>query len=151
MKNDIAEIARLNDEFRSRLTEGNVVLHRTVRHWSRACEVLDGLRVVPGLVPGGADEPLRDTGSLRVAGKRIVWKIHYYDQLGRFRCRPLDRDCLRVLTAMFASGFRGSASQFWRALERKALTKEIICQQPLMNMRQRLRERMMSSVVPAGE
>lgn len=140
------EIARLNDAFRETLSDGHVVLHRQIRHWSRVCEVLDGLRVVPG----GADEPLRDTGSLQVAGKRVVWKIHYYERLGRFRCRPLDANCIRVLTTMVADGFRGSAREFWEQLEQQAQTQEVVCKQLSMSTRQRLRAQMTSFARRAG-
>ena len=140
------EIARLNDAFRETLSEGYVVLHRTIRHWSRVCEVLDGLRVVPG----NADEPLRDTGSLQVAGKRVVWKIHYYERLGRFRCRPLDADCIRVLTAMVADGFHRSAQEFWNQLEQQVQTQEVVCKQSSMSTRQRLRAQMTSFAKRAG-
>ncbi len=140
------EIAWLNDEFRRSLTDGYVVLHRTIRHWIRVCEVLDGLRVVPG----GADEPLRDTGDVHVDGQRIVWKIHYYEKLGRFRCRPLDADCIRVLTAMFANGFEGSAREFWNGLEVTATREALWNRQQSATIRQRLRQRMTTFAEPVG-
>ena len=141
------EVAWLNDEFRRTLEDGYVVLHRTIRHWSRVCEVLDGLRVVPG----GADEPLRDTGDLEIGGQRVVWKIHYYEKLGRFRCRPLDENCIRVLTAMIGTGFEGSAQDFWNGLEAQATREALWNQQSSMSMRQRLRQRMTTFAGPAGE
>ena len=144
----VTQVAMANDEFRAQLPDGYVVLHKTIRFWSKACEVLDGLRVVPG----GADEPMRDTGDLEIDGHRIVWKIHYYDRLGWFRCQPLDKDCVRVLTAMVGDGFSGSAREFWQQLEQQQKhKKESIWQQSSMSMRQRLQRVMTSSVEPAGE
>ncbi len=112
------EIAERNDEFRSKLMDGAVVLHRHIREWHRLCEVLDELRVVPG----GADEPLRDTGDVYVDGQRVVWMIHYFDRVGAFRCRPLDKNCIWVLTAMLANGWLGSAREYWQQRE---TTKEL--------------------------
>lgn len=110
----IVTIAQLNDEFRRQLDSKSVAFHRSVREWSRVCEVMDGLRVVPG----GADEPLRDTGSLEVAGQRIVWRIHYYEPKGRFRRRPLDEGCIRMLVAVFEDDFEGLTNEFWQAWDR---------------------------------
>jgi hypothetical protein len=46
-----------------------------------------------------------DFGSLLFEGKKIFWKIDYYDQDLKFWCDPLDTACLRTLTIMLAEDY----------------------------------------------
>jgi hypothetical protein len=46
-----------------------------------------------------------DFGSLFFEGKKIFWKIDYYDQDLKFWCDPLDKACRRVLTIMLAEDY----------------------------------------------
>jgi len=46
-----------------------------------------------------------DFGSLVYEGKKIFWKIDYYDKELKFWCDPLSLDCRRVLTIMLAEEY----------------------------------------------
>ena len=46
-----------------------------------------------------------DFGSLVREGKKIFWKIDYYDKELKFWCDPLSPDCRRVLTIMLAEEY----------------------------------------------
>lgn len=46
-----------------------------------------------------------DFGSLQYEGKKIFWKIDYYDQDLKFWCDPLDTKCRRKLTIMLAEDY----------------------------------------------
>lgn len=46
-----------------------------------------------------------DFGSLFFEGKKIFWKIDYYDQDLKFWCDPLDPGCRRTLTIMLAEDY----------------------------------------------
>lgn len=46
-----------------------------------------------------------DFGSLFFEGKKIFWKIDYYDKDLKFWCDPLDKACRRVLTIMLAEDY----------------------------------------------
>jgi hypothetical protein len=46
-----------------------------------------------------------DFGSLTFEGKKIFWKIDYYDQDLKFWCDPLDKMCRRTLTIMLAEDY----------------------------------------------
>jgi len=46
-----------------------------------------------------------DFGALTWEGKKIFWKIDYYDPSRTRYCDPLSKDCHRVLTVMLASEY----------------------------------------------
>jgi len=46
-----------------------------------------------------------DFGSFDLAGKRLFWKIDYYDIDLRGWCDPMDDQCRRVLTVLLAEEY----------------------------------------------
>ncbi len=46
-----------------------------------------------------------DFGSLVFEGKKVFWKIDYYDRELKHWCDPLDPNCRRVLTVMLAEEY----------------------------------------------
>lgn len=46
-----------------------------------------------------------DFGSLTVAGKKVFWKIDYYQRDLSGWCDPLSPECRRVLTVMLAEEY----------------------------------------------
>ena len=46
-----------------------------------------------------------DFGTLRFEGKKVFWKIDYYDQKLKGWCDPLDSACRRTLTIMLADEY----------------------------------------------
>jgi len=99
-----AKIAAINDEFRRNMQNCTVTrgvaslvpfmneIFATVRDYTNFNEDND---------PYGE----HDFGSLSVQGKKIFWKIDYYDEaLGKW-CDPLDERCRRHLTIMLAEEY----------------------------------------------
>lgn len=97
-----SKVAKLNDEFRSKeifsVTQGVFNLQdilgliQAVRDFNKFTEDND---------PYGE----HDFGSLKWEGKKIFWKIDYYDEDLKHWCDPLDPDCSRVLTIMLAEEY----------------------------------------------
>lgn len=104
MQTQTNDIAKLNDRFRgmcldvlytSGVRDGinNLIgLSRKVESFNRFTEDND---------PYGE----HDFGSLRFEGKKIFWKIDYYDKNLEFWCDPLSPECRRVLTVMLAEEY----------------------------------------------
>ena len=46
-----------------------------------------------------------DFGSLQFEGKKVFWKIDYYDRELKHWCDPLSAECRRVLTVMLAEEY----------------------------------------------
>lgn len=98
----VAEIAKLNDEFRKvntmTLTKGIFELHdvfglvKAVRQYDSFNEDND---------PYGE----HDFGKLVWENQTIFWKIDYYDPSFRIWCDPLHPECERVLTVMLAEEY----------------------------------------------
>jgi len=101
-KETMAKIARLNDEFRAvemlTLTKGIYELH----------DVLGLIRAVREYKDFNKDnDPYgeHDFGSFVWEGKKIFWKIDYYDPSFELWCDPLHPECERVLTVMLAEEY----------------------------------------------
>lgn len=104
METQVSEIAKINDRFRSMCldtfyTDGVrngimdlIGLSRTVESFSSFSEDND---------PYGE----HDFGLLKFEGKKIFWKIDYYDQELKYWCDPLDNKCRRILTVMLAEEY----------------------------------------------
>lgn len=94
-----SKIAKLNDEFRSKeafsVTQGVFNL-RDILGLIQAVSVFD--KFTEDNDPYGE----HDFGSLNWEGRKIFWKIDYYDEYLRHWRDPLDPDCKRVLTIMLA-------------------------------------------------
>lgn len=104
METQVSEIAKLNDRFRGMCidvfyTDGVrdgimdlISLSRTVEDFSSFNEDND---------PYGE----HDFGSLTFEGKKIFWKIDYYDKQLKYGTDPLDPECRRTLTIMLAEEY----------------------------------------------
>lgn len=104
METQVSEIAKINDRFRgmclnmfytSGIRDGImdlIGLSRAVEDFSNFTEDND---------PYGE----HDFGSLQFEGRKIFWKIDYYDQQLKFGIDPLDSSCRRVLTVMLAEEY----------------------------------------------
>ncbi len=98
------EIARLNDRFRGMCLD---VLYTP--------GIQDGIMDLIGLSVAienyskftDDNDPYgeHDFGSLIYEGKKIFWKIDYYDKELKFWCDPLSQKCRRVLTIMLAEEY----------------------------------------------
>ncbi len=96
------KVAKLNDEFRRKgvmnVTQGVFNLHdvhgliQAVQDFGKFTEDNDPYSE-------------HDFGSLEWKGKKIFWKIDYYDEYLKYWCDPLDPDCNRVLTIMLAEEY----------------------------------------------
>lgn len=104
METQISDIAAINDRFRGMCldvfyTDGVrdgimdlIGLSRAVEDFNRFNEDND---------PHGE----HDFGSLKFEGKKVFWKIDYYDKELKYWCDPLDKACRRVLTVMLAEEY----------------------------------------------
>jgi len=104
METQVSDIAKINDRFRgmclnvfytSGVRDGImdlIGLSRTIESFSRFTEDND---------PHGE----HDFGSLSFEGKKVFWKIDYYDRQLQYWCDPLSPDCNRVLTVMLAEEY----------------------------------------------
>lgn len=99
-----AEIARLNDKFRGscvdvNLTQGAVY---TISDHIGLLKAVEGFDMFnEGNDPYGE----HDFGTVIWEGKKIFWKINYYDQDLRYGLDPLDPKCRRVMTVMLAEEY----------------------------------------------
>lgn len=100
---DAAKIAKLNDEFR----RGGVRMMVT-----RGVQALDAVAVLLKEVQEfntftEDNDPYgeHDFGTIVWFGKKIFWKIDYYDQNLKLWEDPLSPKCRRVLTIMLASEY----------------------------------------------
>lgn len=100
-----ARIARLNDAARrnvmSYMTSAGVIslepsivgdIYTAVYNYKRFTEDDD---------PYGE----HDFGSFKIHGRKIFWKIDYYDQQLKYGSDPLDPNCRRVVTIMLAEEY----------------------------------------------
>ena len=104
METQAIDIAKLNDRFRGMCldvfyTSGArdgimdlIGLSRAVESFNRFTEDND---------PYGE----HDFGSLVFEGKKVLWKIDYYDQELKMWCDPLSPKCRRVLTIMLVEEY----------------------------------------------
>ena len=99
-----ARIAELNDEHR-RSMQGCTVTRGVVALGAAANEVFVGVRDYTEFNEDNDPYGEHDFGSLVVAGKKVFWKIDYYDENLSKWCDPLDPDCNRVLTIMLAEEY----------------------------------------------
>jgi hypothetical protein len=104
METQVSDIANLNDKFRGMCldvfyTDGVrngimdlIGLSQKVENFNSFNENND---------PYGE----HDFGSLKFEGKKVFWKIDYYDKSLGYWCDPLDKACRRVLTVMLAEEY----------------------------------------------
>jgi hypothetical protein len=104
METQILDIAKLNDRFRGMCLD--VFYTPGVR--DGIMDLIGLSRAVEGYNSFTEDnDPYgeHDFGSLRFEGKKIFWKIDYYDQELKYFCDPLDKAYRRVLTVMLAEEY----------------------------------------------
>ena len=104
MEAQVQDIAKLNDRFRGMCLD--VFYTATVR--DGIMDLIGLSRAVENFNSFTEDnDPYgeHDFGSLFFEGKKIFWKIDYYDQDLKFWCDPLDRNCRRTLTIMLAEDY----------------------------------------------
>ena len=103
------EIARLNDEFRANPSKGVLVLTQGIR-----CNTQEDIATIINKVRNFNDfnednNPYgeKDFGAFEFKGKKIFWKIDYYDRellyLSPDACNPKLTN--RVLTIMYADEY----------------------------------------------
>ena len=104
METQVSDIAKLNDRFRGMCldvfyTDG--VLNEIMDPIGLSLAVEDFNRFTEDNDPHGE----HDFGSLTFEGKKVFWKIDYFDRELKYWCDPLDKACRRVLTVMLAEEY----------------------------------------------
>ena len=99
-----AEIAEINDKHRRNM-EGCTVTRGITALGSAVNEVFVKVRDYAAFTEDNDPYGEHDFGSLTVQGKKIFWKIDYYDEDLEKWCDPLSPDCNRVLTIMLAEEY----------------------------------------------
>ena len=98
------KIAKLNDRFRGMALD--VVLTSGVIHGVGNCiELLKAVEHFDAFNEDNDPYGEHDFGSLFWEGRKIFWKIDYYDQDLKYGLDPLDPKCRRVMTVMLAEEY----------------------------------------------
>ena len=106
---NISEIALQNDNFRKHLSQGTLVLSQGIR--SNTKEDLEAIitkvRTFDTFDENNDPYGERDFGAFDYKGKRIFWKIDYYDQEFLYLSPDVRNPRLtnRVLTIMYAEEY----------------------------------------------
>ena len=81
MENNNKRIAALNDRFRRTFAGGKVVMTAGIAALAATAEREEIVRAVRTLRPSTLMDPYgeHDFGAIEVSGRRIFWKIDYYD------------------------------------------------------------------------
>lgn len=107
--NKAEEIARLNDDFRHHLSNGTLVLTSGIR-----CNIKEDIAEIIACVRNFNDfdennDPYgeRDFGAFDFKGKKIFWKIDYYDREFLYLSPDVSSPRLtnRVMTVMYAEEY----------------------------------------------
>jgi hypothetical protein len=103
------EVRALNDAFRTRMTGGKVLLTAGVDALPADVKALVLRRVATFSDFTADNDPHgeHDFGSFEIAGRKLFWKIDYYDAAMEFGSEdPADpRKTTRVLTIMLAAEY----------------------------------------------
>ena len=104
-----AKIRALNDAFRRSLTGGKVMMTAGIAALSAAMQakVLNEVRTFDAFTADNDPHGEHDFGNFEVDGRKIFWKIDYYDAAMEFGSEdPADSaKTTRVLTIMLASEY----------------------------------------------
>ena len=106
---NVSEIAKLNDEFRANLSRGVLILTEGIRSNSSEdiTTIINKVRNFNDFNEGNNPYGEKDFGSFSFKGKKIFWKIDYYDNKFLFlspnACKP--RLTNRVMTIMYADEY----------------------------------------------
>lgn len=104
-----AEIRRLNDEFRTTLTGGRVLITIGVQQLPESVQqdAFDRVRTFNAFTEDNDPYGEHDFGRFEESGNAFFWKIDYYDQSLRYgSVDPADPEkTTRVLTLMLTSEY----------------------------------------------
>lgn len=99
----VVEIARDNDTFRK---SGNgVMLTRGIQEFESVDGLMEAVREYDKFKEENDPYGEHDFGSLVWEGKKVFWKIDYYDQALRCWEDPKSILCRRVMTVMLAEEY----------------------------------------------
>lgn len=105
----VERIRDLNDAFRRSFAAGKLMITAGVAALSEElrAEVLNGVRTFEAFTVENDPHGEHDFGSLEVEGKKVFWKIDYYDATMEFGSEdPADPSkTTRVLTIMLAEEY----------------------------------------------
>ena len=99
-----AKIAAINDEFR-RSMSGCTVTRGVVALVQFMNEIFVRVRDFSDFNEDNDPYGEHDFGCFDAYGKKLFWKIDYYDENLEKWCDPLSPDCNRVLTIMLAEEY----------------------------------------------
>jgi hypothetical protein len=99
----VTQIAQLNDMFRK--GGFGVMVTKGVRELGDAAGIMKAVREFNDFSEDNDPYGEHDFGTIAWAGKKLFWKIDYYDAKLEFGEFPLSRKCRRVLTVMLASEY----------------------------------------------
>lgn len=97
------QIAQLNDHFRKTTKE----VHYTpgIFNCRDVLELTEAVRLFTNFNDNNDPWGEHDFGSFMWEGRRVFWKIDYYDSQLRQYKDPLSVECKRILTVMLASEY----------------------------------------------
>lgn len=102
VEND-TRIAELNDKFRKHGTSFTVT--QGVQRLENIDEIVERVRRFNAFTQDNDPWGEHDFGAIMVSGRKVFWKIDYYDNELKYGKDPLDPSCNRVLTIMLASEY----------------------------------------------
>ena len=106
---NISEISLQNDNFRKHLSQGTLVLTQGIRSNTSEDikEIITKVRTFDTFDENNDPYGERDFGAFDYKGKRIFWKIDYYDQEFLYLSPDVSnpRVTNRVLTIMYAEEY----------------------------------------------
>jgi hypothetical protein len=97
------EMARRNDI--ARQLSLNVVLTNKVAEMPNLEELLREVRTFTGFTKRDDPYGWHDLGYFNWKGKRVLWRIDYWDEQMKHFMDPLSDDCKRVVTVMLAEEY----------------------------------------------
>ncbi len=106
---NIADIAAQNDDFRQHLSKGTLVLTRGIRSNTTEDikEIINKVRTFDKFDENNDPYGERDFGAFDYKGKKIFWKIDYYDREFLYFSADVSNPKVtnRVLTIMYADEY----------------------------------------------
>lgn len=98
-----AKIARRNDIFRR--GGFGFMLTSSIERIPDLLDIIGEVRMYTDFDEYSDPHYEHDFGLIHWYGKKIIWKIDYYDRDLEYACDPLARNCQRVLTVMLAGEY----------------------------------------------
>ena len=102
-----ARICALNDQLRQHHRGGRIFLSRGLSALGReaVCLALNEIAAINQFDASNDPYGEHDFGSVVVTGRRLFWKIDYYDDSLLHAADPADPSCTRVMTIMLAEEY----------------------------------------------